>query len=90
MATHASTLAWKIPWMAKPGRLHPWGCKESDSTERLHFLLKIINCFPSLTINLGKAAEAAVVLSHPSPTRATRGSEETMWLINSGWGSSPL
>ena len=31
MATHSSTLAWKIPWMEKPGS--PWGCKESDTTE---------------------------------------------------------
>ena len=28
MATHSGTLAWKIPWTEKPGRL--W-------TERLHF-----------------------------------------------------
>ncbi|KAJ1057915.1 hypothetical protein K5549_014440 [Capra hircus] len=33
MATHSSILAWKIPWMEKPGRLHPWNCKESDTTE---------------------------------------------------------
>ena len=33
MATHSSTLAWKIPWMEEP----PWGCKELDTTERLHF-----------------------------------------------------
>ena len=26
MATHSSTLAWKIPWMEEPGRLSPWGC----------------------------------------------------------------
>ena len=25
MATHFSTLAWKMPWMEKPGRLHPMG-----------------------------------------------------------------
>ena len=25
MATHSSILAWKIPWMKKPGRLSPWG-----------------------------------------------------------------
>ena len=85
MATHSSTLAWKIPWTEKPGRLHsmgslrvwhgwatslslftfmhwrrkwqltpvflpreshgwrslvgcsPWGHKESDTTEWLHF-----------------------------------------------------
>ena len=31
MATHSSTLAWKIPWMEEPGTGHsPWGRKESD------------------------------------------------------------
>ena len=25
MATHSSTLAWKIPWMQEPGRLQPMG-----------------------------------------------------------------
>ena len=25
MATHSSTLAWKIPWMDKPGRLQSMG-----------------------------------------------------------------
>ena len=37
MATHSSTLAWRIPWREEPGRLSPWGRKESDMTERLHF-----------------------------------------------------
>ena len=38
MAAHSSILAWKIPWTVEPGRLHrPWGRKESDTTERLHF-----------------------------------------------------
>ena len=34
MAPLSSTLAWKIPWMVG---CSPWGCKESDTTERLHF-----------------------------------------------------
>ena len=38
MATHSSTLAWKIPWTEEPGGLHLWNCKESDTTERLHFI----------------------------------------------------
>ena len=25
MASHSSTLAWKIPWMEEPGRLQPMG-----------------------------------------------------------------
>ena len=37
MAAHSSTLAWKIPWTEEPGLLCPWGCKDSDTTEQLHF-----------------------------------------------------
>ena len=39
MATHSSILAWKIPWTEDLGRLMvgPWGHKESDTTESLHF-----------------------------------------------------
>ena len=42
MATHSSTLAWKIPWTEEPGRLQSWGCKESDTTKQLHFSTDII------------------------------------------------
>ena len=37
MATHSSTLAWKLPWMEEPGGLQSMGFEESDTTERLHF-----------------------------------------------------
>ena len=38
-AIHSSTIAWKIPRTNEPDKLHsPWGRKESDTTERLHFL----------------------------------------------------
>ena len=38
MATHSSTLALKIPWMEELGAGYcPWGCKESGTTEQLHF-----------------------------------------------------
>ena len=33
MATCSSTVAWKIPWTEKPGRLQSMGSKESDMTE---------------------------------------------------------
>ena len=32
-ATHSSILAWRIPWAEEAGRLSPWGCQESDTTE---------------------------------------------------------
>ena len=38
MATHSSLLAWKIPWTWVVG-YSPWGRKELDTTERLHFLI---------------------------------------------------
>ena len=44
MATHFSTLAWRIPWREEPGRLQSmasvhgdYSRKESDTTEQLHF-----------------------------------------------------
>ena len=38
MATHSSILAWKIPWMDfHMVGYSPWGHKEFDTTERLHF-----------------------------------------------------
>ena len=37
MATHFSILAWRIPWTEEPVGYSPWGRKELDRTERLHF-----------------------------------------------------
>ena len=41
MATHSSTLAWKIPWTEEPGRLQSMGSQSwtrlSDFTFTLHF-----------------------------------------------------
>ena len=33
MATHSSTLAWKIPWTEEPGGLLSCGCKELDMAD---------------------------------------------------------
>ena len=41
MATHSTTLAWKIPWTEEPGRLQSMGRLESDMTERLHVHLSL-------------------------------------------------
>ena len=37
MASHSSTLAWKIPWAEQPVGYSPWGLEELDMTERLRF-----------------------------------------------------
>ena len=37
MATYSSILAWRIPWAEEPGGLQSMGCKESGTTEWLHF-----------------------------------------------------
>ena len=38
MATHSSTLAWRIPLGRSLVGHSPWGHKESDTTEQLHSL----------------------------------------------------
>ena len=45
MATHSSTLAWRILWREDLVGYSPWGHKESDMTERLHFLSIIIKSY---------------------------------------------
>ena len=37
MATHSSTPTWKIPWRRSLVGYSPWGHRESDMTEKLHF-----------------------------------------------------
>ena len=37
MATHSSTLAWKIPWTEETGRLQSMESLRVQQTERLHF-----------------------------------------------------
>ena len=41
MATHSSTLAWKVPWTGEPGRLQSMGSQSltqlSDFTFTFHF-----------------------------------------------------
>ena len=35
LATHSSTLAWRISWTEEPGGLSPWGRTELDTTKGL-------------------------------------------------------
>ena len=46
MATHCILLAWRIPWTEDPGD-SAWGCKESDTTERLsmHHYIHMIHAW---------------------------------------------
>ena len=36
IAIHSTILAWDTPWTEEPGRLSPWGRRESDTTEHTH------------------------------------------------------
>ena len=46
MAIHSSTLAWKIPWTVRP-----WGCKESDTTERFHDFTSVLSNYSDVGSN---------------------------------------
>ena len=48
MATHSSTLAWKIPWMEEPGRLQFMSHKKLDMTEQLHIhISEVVDVSPA-------------------------------------------
>ena len=44
IATHSSTLAWRIPWTEEPGGLHPWGrtCARMHTHTHTHTLLLMV------------------------------------------------
>ena len=41
MATHSSTLAWKIPWLEEPGRLQSTGSLRVKHSWQLHFYFSL-------------------------------------------------
>ena len=41
MATHSSTLAWRIPWTEAPGGYSPWSHKESDTAKHAQHRMSI-------------------------------------------------
>ena len=54
IATHSSTLAWKIPWMEEPGRLQSMGSQRvrHDWVTSLHFTyMEVIVCLNTLYKN---------------------------------------
>ena len=49
MATHSSTLAWRIPWTEEPGGLQAMGSQGLDATERLNRDHQVFVCAVELT-----------------------------------------
>ena len=53
MATHSSTLAWKIHGLRSLVGYGPWGHKELDMTEQLHFFTSsesVVACMLSYSV----------------------------------------
>ena len=70
MATHSSTLAWKIPWTEEPGRLQSMMSREeSDTTEHVHALEKEIATHPS-ALAQGRGSLMAFRLLQSNTTEA--------------------
>ena len=91
MAHHSSTLAWKIPWTEKPGRLQSMGSPELDTTERLHFDFSLscigegngnpLQCSCLENPRDGGAWWAAVYGVAKSQTRLKRLSSSSNWCV---------
>ena len=48
MATHSSTLAWRIPWMEEPGRLQPMGSQRVAHDFTFTFMWQLTICMSTL------------------------------------------
>ena len=86
MATHSSILAWRIPWTEELGGLQSTGCKESDTTERLHFAFTFycIAQFSSvtqscLTLQLHGLQHARLPCSSPTPWAYSNSCPSSRW-----------
>ena len=65
MATHASSLAWKIPWREEPVGLSPQGHRESDMTEWLSTQAHMqLGSYSGLVTQASSACYRVRVLSH--------------------------
>ena len=51
MATHSSIFDWEIPWTEEPDRLQSTGPQESDTSERLNHIMKIIAILGQAALN---------------------------------------
>ena len=58
MATHSSSLAWKIPWMEEPGRLQSMGSQRVTHD-------RVTSLSPDMIINSGTAA-----MKNPGQTKS--------------------
>ena len=52
MATHASILAWRIPWREEFVGYTLWGRKESDRSEQLTLSLKMEQVYNSAVLSI--------------------------------------
>ena len=93
MATHPSTLAWKIPWTEEPGGLKSMGSLESDTTSLSLSRLGEGNGNPLQCSCLenprdGEVWWAAVYGVAQSRTRLKQLSSSSSMILKPGWDDS--
>ena len=80
LATHSSTLAWKIPWTEEPGRLRSM---ESDMTEHTQVLIYIILLVGILLASFKNSLNGCLSYSSWNQLKGQmgRGSQKIQWKI---------
>ena len=87
MATHSSTLAWRIPWTEEPGGYSSWGRKElhiAETTQHTFLVVQWLEFFVFTT-------EARELRSHkPRCTKKKGGvgSKQSSLMLGISWVSS--
>ena len=99
MATHSSTLAWRIPWREEPGRLLSMGSQRvgHDSATSLHFTQlprgfpggSVVKKLPANKGELGSIPASGKSLEEEVATHSSILACETPWTEDPGrlpWG----
>ena len=87
MATHSSTLAWKIPWMEEPGRLQAMGSKRvgHDWETSLHTIYRGLpggSTVKYLPANVGDSGDVGLILGLRRSLGGGNGNPQYFWLRN--------
>ena len=88
MATHSSTLAWKIPWTEKPGRLQSIGSERLGhywATEHTHTHTHIYHHMTSLLFSILPKPFSCSFLKAIAPKYHFRPKDLPQLLSTSGW-----
>ena len=87
MAIHSSTLAWKIPWTEKPGRLQSMGSQRIGHDWATSLSLVTLSPLESGGLSIVQTSKPRLQLSFPKGQRRGKETKKSRWAWVVSWSS---